>query len=166
MGRWWLDTHLGSGEVCPVCDRFAKIYRWNFNWGMVISLIWLVKYYREELPTSTSWVYVPARSTPKAVTKTRQWDKLKLWGLIEPKPNKPDPKKRCSGLWRPTARGEALVDGEITVPAKMYFYARKCLGFSKQETTLKKALQEEFDYEELMQGRWIRAVKHMSQGRP
>jgi hypothetical protein len=78
--------------------------------------------------------------------------KLVHWQLAELQPNKDDPKRKTSGLWRPTADGVAFVHERIRVPARVYLYDNEPIGFDSEQITIREALGDRFDYQELMEG--------------
>ena len=58
--------------------------------------------------------------------------------------------KRTSGIWRITPSGKLFVNGASTAPEKVYLYNNKVKGWSSTRTTVMQALDEHFDYEQLM----------------
>lgn len=142
----WVQDNAANGVICPCCSQHAKLYRRPFNSGMAVSLLWLVRYYEEV--SKGSWIDVP-RTAPKKVLRSREFDKLKLWGVAETRESD-DPTKRTSGLWRPTDLGIAVVRSDATVSKYLSIYNGNIVDRSKAQATLKECLNRKFDFEELM----------------
>jgi hypothetical protein len=143
---------LDKGGTCPCCNRYGKVYKRPFHSGLALSILWLVQEYRK------TWDYIDVpEAAPKQITKTREFDKLEIWGLATRKKNE-DSKKRESGLWAPTQQGADFVDGKMTVFEKAQMYnmrkMKEALGFEGKQITIVQALGDDFDYEELMAGQW------------
>ena len=141
-GRAYIDANRLAGVSCPCCGRLAKEYRRAMNSGMARSLLWLVGVY------DGVWVDVP-KTGPKHVVRSREFDKLQHWGLVEQVENTDD-SKRSSGMWRPTQDGIDFVLGDVMVASHMHIYQNEVVGWSKVSITIKEALGKKFDYSELM----------------
>jgi hypothetical protein len=68
---------------------------------------------------------------------------LRYWGLAEPDALRP-------GWWRITELGRAFVRGEVTVPRKVWVYMRTVRHRSKNQTTIREALGDKFDLDEML----------------
>lgn len=138
-------AHRDDGVACPVCGQFAKLYRRRLHRSMARALCWLVV----EHERKADWVFTP--EGPAWVTRSRELPKLRMWGLIEQKPNDNDPDKRCSGYWRPTARGRRFVLDFTTEPTHVLVYDGVVEGFAATQQTIVQALSGiGFSYGELM----------------
>lgn len=140
----------GVALRCPCCDRLVKLYRRKFNVGLARSIIWLVRYSTERNPTG-DWIHVPKRA-PRYVLASREFDKLREWGLAIAKPNK-DPAKRASGMWLPTPIGVSFVGMTETIPEALMVYNKAVLSSSPKQINIRTALGRKFDYAELMNER-------------
>lgn len=78
-----------------------------------------------------------------------EFAKLRFWGLIEEQFNEKT-NKRKSGMWRMTAKGRAFTRAEIMVRKYSKLYNQEFYGHDGGMVTLKQALKERFDYQELM----------------
>lgn len=104
----WHSTIHNTGGVCPVCQRWGKVYRRKLNTSMQEALEWLTS---AQSPGNVfAYVDVPA-TAPKSVLRTNQLPSLRWWGLVESAG--PGAPKR--GLWRPTLAGWDFVNGDIDV---------------------------------------------------
>lgn len=75
--------------------------------------------------------------------------KLLAWDLIQQMGNS-DKTKSSSGYWAITEKGKLFVQDRITRPKFVYSYNAKFLGFDGPEISIKEALTEQFNYDELM----------------
>jgi 5-methylcytosine-specific restriction endonuclease McrA len=133
-----------SGTKCPVCDRICKVYKRKLNSRMAAAVVWMVNNFDKD------WIDIP-NSAPRFIVRTGgQYGTLRYWGLIEQKPNDDDPKKKGSGLWRPTELGIKFVNREKKIPTHVYLYNNEVKGFTEELMSIDEALGESFDYEELM----------------
>jgi hypothetical protein len=130
----------GDGALCPCCGQHAKVYKRKLNTEMAVWLIWLAK----QFTIQPDWVDVKE-------TRLRGGDygKLVHWGLAVQCTNE-NPKKRTSGLWKPTELGLQFARGAISVPSHVYLYNNEVKGFSDTSTTIREALGNRFNYSELM----------------
>jgi hypothetical protein len=145
--RSLIDANAHSGIECPCCGQFARVYKRKFNAGMARALIWLVTL-DDNFP-NPEWTDVP-KVAPKWLVKIAgEFAKAAHWGLSEQMVND-DPKKRCSGLWRPTEKGRNFVYSAITIPTHVYLYDNTVVKFSNEVTNVHDALGKKFDYGELM----------------
>lgn len=141
-----------QGMDCPCCGRFGRYYRRKFNSGMALSLIWLVYEWRAN---GHAWIDVP-KVAPRRVLRSREFDKLAHWRLVEKSEDRGETHgdSILSGLWRPAEYALAFVDGRATIKSHAIFYDNKVLRFEPERTNIHQALQEKFDYSELMRGVW------------
>lgn len=139
--------HRDEGVACPCCGQLAKLYRRRLHKAMARALCWLVV----EHERAGDWVYTP--DGPSWVTQSRELPKLRMWGLIEQKPNDDKRYKRCNGYWRPTSRGRRFVLDFTTEPTHVLVYDGVVEGFSSDQQTIVQALSGiGFSYSELMDG--------------
>ena len=140
----WLLENVDDGADCPCCGQLCKVYRRAFNSAMTQGLIWLV----QQAGSSPDWVDVPLQA-PAWLTRSRELPKTRYWSLIEEKPNA-DPTKRCSGLWRPTAKGVDFVFSRTRIPSHVYLFDNTVSGFEEKTVAIRDTLGKAFDYSELM----------------
>lgn len=142
----WEVTIHDEGGVCPVCDRWGKVYGRSINMTMARSLIWLC---REASKDPDAWVDVP-NTAPRSIVRTNQLPTLAWWGLVERCYKNEVNKTKYSGLWKPTAKGWQFYRGEINIPHKVYTYNNTVEGFSDVLVFIKDCFETMFDYQEVM----------------
>lgn len=142
----WADENAQKpgGCICPVCSHVVDYMKRSLNSGQAHSLIWLVKASGPDL----EWME-PAKVAPRHVIGNREWDKLRLRGLVEAKMNE-DKTKRDSGIWRPTLEGIQFAQGKTTQPEWILVYLNEVLEVSEERVFIWDAMESKFSYEELM----------------
>ena len=140
----WQEVIKHDGGICPVCDRWGKIYGRNINKTMAVSLLWLA-----QAPTEDGWVDVPNRA-PRWVIRSNQLPTLKWWGLVERRQNDPDSKNKHSGMWRVTSTGMAFALDGLSVPKRAFTYNDEVLGFGDDLVKIEGCFKTHFDYQEVM----------------
>lgn len=131
-----------GGSICPCCDKFGEYYDRVLNAGMARSVLWLYHQGRR-------FVHVPS-TAPHHVTNSREFGKLRLWGLAQQQRNPKDPDKYRRGWWRITPLGRLFVKQEAVVPARLIEYNNEPLLWYGGDMTIRAALTTDFDYDELM----------------
>lgn len=138
-------------NICPCCDGPAVRYKRKFNEGMAYWLCRLVLQYKKDL----DWTHIrEIRGRPGAPRKSvseigGDFAKIRYWELVEPKMNE-DSTKRCSGVWRPTDSGINFAHGQFSIPMYAITWLKDVEHFEGDMITMREALGEFFDYEELM----------------
>lgn len=141
--KWRLAIE-GEGSHCPVCDRWGRIYPRGINKTMAHSLLWLCSAKKNE----DGWVDVPTDG-PKWLLRSNQLPTLRWWDLVESCEND-DPKKKSSGMWRPTQKGIDFAMGKILVNKKVFTYKGEVEGKSDEMTSIEECFDDVFDYSEIM----------------
>jgi hypothetical protein len=134
---------LDEGGTCPCCDQYARRYKRKLNASMAAALCWMWGRGRDR------WITVP-EVAPAWLLKAREYPKLALWGLIEAKPNASADHKRASGVWRVTDLGAEFVQGCRNAPRFAFVYNGEVDALSQEQTDIRAALGDRFDYAELM----------------
>lgn len=143
----WHELIEHEGGICPVCQRFGKIYPRRINLKMARNLIWLHKACAVSEERG-QWVDVP-KIAPRNIISSNQHPTLKYWGLVERKPASNE-KQKHSGIWRITALGIAFVEGKVSVPAKIYHYNDTLMGATAEQVFIHDCFKTHFDYQEVM----------------
>lgn len=154
----WLRARFSKGATCPCCNQFVKLYRRPMNKSMAFVLLLIARYYRRYDVRQDEWLHVPSyiaevvASNPRRAAAVRgDWAKLKLWGLIEEKPETREDGSPRVGCWRLTQLGRQFVNREVKVPSHVYIYNGAALPFAVEEqVTIDDALTTEFRYDEIM----------------
>ena len=141
----WLRSKMDKGATCPCCNQFVKMYKRKLNSTMARSLVRL--YHLDKFNS----IYYHNVNIVKSVSESvGDFAKLLYWGMIEQKPNDDDKSKKNAGMWKITDKGRMFVEGKIKVPKHVNVYNSKPYGFTMEETDIKEALGDKFDYSELM----------------
>jgi len=140
--KQYLRDNYEEGTKCPCCGQNVKLYKRKL--GSVMARC-LIKMYN----STSKWMHV--RDIVKGIsdTGTNDFSKLKYWGMIEEQENT-DTRKRNSGYWKLTHKGELFVVGRETVPSHAHIYNTRLMGWSDTQISIRQALGNQFDYEELM----------------
>lgn len=140
-----LEANLDKGGACPCCGQHAQRYRRKLNSGMARALveIWL----RQK--NTRRWVRVEVLVA--ALRVSPELGKLRWWGLVETKEND-DAKKRTSGSWRLTEKGQAFLRDLVKVPSHAVVFNNQLERLEGKEIGIREALGSKFDYAELMAG--------------
>lgn len=149
----WLRQRFDKGETCPCCHQLVKLYKRPMTGAMAHALILMSRY-----PDPNEFFHVPswlARFTASATIRGGDWAKLKLWGLIEPKPQAVrDDGSRRSGYWRITRAGVDFVRRRSRLPKYVYTYNQNKVPRVHGDERLVDVcdvLGKKFDYARLMQ---------------
>jgi hypothetical protein len=151
-GMWKLgeaQSYMAEGMVddgthCPCCGRWAKVNGRPFNSTMARGLIWLAR----KAGRDRRWVDVP-KEAPRWLVKSNQISITAHWGFVESKESA-DPKKKTTGLWRPTPRGVGFARGRIKVRQRVHTFNNRVVGWSGPEVDVEDALGTKFNYAEVM----------------
>jgi len=79
-----------------------------------------------------------------------EYSKLRFWGLLEPMPNG-DPTVPGTGYWRITDLGREFVEDKVEISRHVFVFDNKVIDASQEWTSIRNALGDKFDYDELMQ---------------
>ena len=140
--RQYLKDNWLTGVPCPCCKQFVKLYPIKMPSQAVSDLI--------RLYNLSDGMYGVSHHVTKFSNQTsRAFAKLAHWGLIEADINQ-NTKKRTSGMWSLTAKGREFVAGERLIQEKAYIFNMKCYGYSQKMISIRIALGNKFNYEELM----------------
>lgn len=143
--REQFEIEKQEGCHCPLCGKYAKVYRRKLNSGMASRLIKL--YNATDIFANTDYLHI-SDFLGKGMHPT-DFSKLKFWGLIESMPND-DPSKRSSGYWRITYDGMLFVQGNKRVKSHSVAYNDEFICLDGNEVDIRDCLGKHFDYAELM----------------
>lgn len=140
----WLRKFLNTGGAeCPVCERYAVVYRWSL-YSTAVSALML--YYR--LGGTTE--FVASRELTRLGHKGKgDVTRLKFWGLVEPGRERREDGGRA-GFYRVTDKGERFIRGEISLPKYVYEYSGQVLYYDGKSVDVKQALGKKFNYQEFV----------------
>jgi hypothetical protein len=155
--KWLRSQFDKKGAACPCCNQFVKLYKRPMNKSMAYALLLMECYFSGDVvgeylhvPTYLSEMVAdnPQRA---AVIRGGDWAKLKLWGLIEEKPDiRKDGSPRV-GYWKLTQLGRDFARRRVKVPRHVFIYNGEPLQRTVEEMiTIDDALGTEFNYDEIM----------------
>lgn len=148
----WLLRNLVAGRTCKcaLCGQTAKVYKRHLH---IALALFLIEMYRKtsSLPPEKRWVHIDRELiVAKDYCISREYSKLRFWGLLEPKEKGHDPERPGAGYWRLTIKGFAFVEGKIKVQSCAEVYNNKPIRLSGDMVSIEDALGKKFDYKELM----------------
>lgn len=145
----YLRANWEKGTNCPCCGQYVKLYKRRFNSGMARSLLIIYRLTKAK-NGSDKWLHLQREFANLGInSNAADYSSLKWWGLIEPAEND-DPSKKTSGFWQITDSGIAFAEKRTKISTRAFLYNNKFCGFSTEKIDIKEALQDKFDYEELM----------------
>jgi hypothetical protein len=138
----------GGAPRCPCCGQTAKVYKRALPSATARVMIAL---YRAGA-TNGTYVFLPdlldgMKGTPH---QGGYGTLAHFWGLMEVQPGERADGSKRVGWWRLTPQGVAFVEGRARAPKFARLYAQRCLGFTGEPITIRDALGNKFDYNELM----------------
>ncbi len=154
QGKEFLRAKLEEGANCPCCEQRVKLYRRKLNHQMARALIMIYRYFISH--PQTVWLDVNDFLLKRGVNSGEaNVALLRHWGLIERKPDAKEDGNPSVGMYSITHLGRQFVEGRMTVPEAVYLYnqkryRRKLLDI--EQITIRQALANKFDYDELMRG--------------
>ena len=154
QAKHWLREQVNGGAKCPCCTQFAKIYKRKMEASKALALILFCR----QLPSpGGEWTHIPTflkrgGGTHQEVLRSREWTRLRYFGLLEPRTDEPeDSKKKTSGFWRLTPLGMDFALRLERVPAYVTVYDERILSRSPETVSIDEALGKKFNYKELME---------------
>jgi hypothetical protein len=146
--KHFLRENAEKGCVCPACGQHVQIYARQITSSMVFALAIIYHQKTDE--------YIHVENILKKYDcppATRgDFPKLRFWNLIEPKPGSRDDGSERNGYYRITEHGKSFLTGKLSVPAKIFIYNNKKTGISEDLITVKEALKNKFNFNELIDG--------------
>lgn len=146
----YLRENWEKGVDCPCCNRLVKLYPRKITSAMAWVLILLYKYFRK--PVADKWLHVEDYLKKQDIPSSLRGDfaKLKHWGLLEAMVSRRDDGSSRVGFYRITEKGRQFARGAISVPRTAYLHHQKFYGYGEEETDIKLALGDKFNFKELM----------------
>lgn len=133
----YVDDNAWKGVECPCCGRLSKVYKRKIHAEMARFLIKLVKLYGE----TGEWIDARTIHGKKVAKASSDATYLRHWGLLE---------IGDTGTYKPTQDGIDFVNDEIYVSRYAYVRNNVVLDWDDEETDIRGALGDKFDYDELM----------------
>lgn len=143
QAQLWLRAHVEDGVACPCCTQFAKVYRRKIHSTMARDLI--TAHGRMGLDP----FHVP--TLLRRAASAGDFAKLAYWRLIVEIPGVRDDGSTRVGWWRITDDGRLFALNQLRVPKYARIYDGRLIELDASDTvTIRDALGERFNYEELM----------------
>jgi len=144
----YLRENLNDGCICPACKQNVKMYKRKLSATMAYCMIIFVKHCRKNNEfgfVNFNKILNDLNITP---AQRADWQKLTYFNLITPETTtKGDPK---NGFYRVNQIGFDFVEKNMQVPESCNVYNGKLYGFSMEQTNIKMALKNKFNFQELM----------------
>ncbi|MGR3221203.1 MAG: hypothetical protein ACUZ8H_15520 [Candidatus Anammoxibacter sp.] len=141
-----LDKARNKGCNCPCCGQFVKVYKRTINAAMALELATAYKRFGTYKAFHRSELKDILKSTGGG-----DFAKLRYWGLITELVDD-NPKKKNSGRWVVTNRGEQFLGGAALYKYCL-IYNGGLLDFDEDEVVyFKDCIANDFDFQGLMDG--------------
>jgi len=142
-----LRANFEKGVECPCCGQYVRQYKRKLNSGMVLFLIGLCRLSHREMPMFFSIKEI--MNEMNLTVTSLDYSVMKHFKLITPRISEGG--KKDSGKWMITQEGLRFVLWpDHTIPKHVFLYNNKRQGVSDEKITIREALGEKFNYEELM----------------
>lgn len=139
------DKNIDKGYVCEHCGSYVKRYRRSFNSNMAMCLWLLYKFNVKGFIKVEEFLIANGRK------RCGDFSYLVHYRFLEKQSGKREDGSPRNGYYRLTSLGILFVEGKIKAHEKFYILHNQFMGFDGKEITLKEALGEKFNYDELMQ---------------
>lgn len=138
----YVRDNAEKGCLCPCCGKKQKVYYQHLTKEMVKGLMHLMDSYTitEEFHLVKFFQKLNLDYIPSAADASIY--KLTLWNLLESSGDK--------GYYRYTQKAVDFIKNGAMIPKFIKTLDNKIIGESKDLSTLKGALKEDFDYGKLM----------------
>ena len=145
--KQYLRENWESGVSCPGCGQHVKLYKRAFPIASAVTLIAISKAPVDE----DGYVHLgPILDTLSGTAAQGGYAVLSHhWGLIEQKEGLREDGSKRVGYWRITKDGHDFLKGGMISKYALLFNGR-CYGITGKGITLREALQNKFNYDELM----------------
>jgi len=153
-----LKEHWKDGIICPCCRQLVKLYERKLNSAMAYALILIYRHHQSE-GSFGAYFHVEDYLKMLDISSTIRGDfpKLRHWELLERKPAETESRNAdkdavIPGYYRITPKGIQFVKNLRTVPRISLLYNDGFYGHKGPEVNINDALEDKFDYKELMNG--------------
>jgi hypothetical protein len=150
QSKQFLRDHLKEGAICPCCKQHVKMYERKLSATMAHILILIDKRTRQTGSSDFFHVSKFLDGLGVGTSERADWQKLTHFDLIQKSEKiRTDGSSRV-GMYRITSKGRSFARGEENVPKSCFIYNGKVYGLAKEHVTIKQALTERFNYDDLM----------------
>lgn len=123
-----LVNEEGSNYIQPKLPKGAKLSKKTLTSDLCIALVWIYKFYRHNDKAEIGKYYTRKDFFSDLLDNkeydniTKNYHKLKWWGLIEPMPTDPDVVKYKKGYWGITENAIGFIQRELGMPKYALVY--------------------------------------------
>lgn len=149
----YLRDNFDEGAECPVCRQRVQRYHRQITSSMAFGLLTIYIYFLKH--PEKRFVHVPTLAHDQQVPLAifgGDFAKLRFWGLIESKSGDRDDGSWRNGWWGITEKGYQFIQHKILVPKGLAIFNQKPLGLEGDYISIKDALGNKFNYDQLMVG--------------
>jgi hypothetical protein len=143
----WLRKRVDKGASCPCCTQFAKVYKRKLNSSMARGLLVLLRYATAHPDED---LHIPSIFREEKVCSSNDGALLRHWGLIQACSGVRSDGSTRIGFYRLTQLGREFALDRVSVPMYAILYSERLLRLSKEQTSIRDALGNKFNYQELM----------------
>lgn len=142
----FLHKNRMKGCVCEVCEQYVKMYRRKLTSSMAYGMILIYN------AGQIDWFHLDKffKSQNCATSIRGDIPKLRYWGFIEKMVAVREDGNPRAGYYRLTQKGMRFISGKIMAPTYAIIYNNKLFGMSNEDTDIRKALTNKFNYNQLM----------------
>lgn len=144
----YLRENYDEGCICPACKQTVKLYKRQISSTMAYCMILFVRHCRKN--ENFGFINFNDILNDLNITPAQRadWQKLVYFNLIVPETTtKGDPK---NGFYKVHQSGFYFVENDMQVPKYCNVYNGKVYGYSMEQTNIKEALKNKFNFDELM----------------
>ena len=145
----FIREHFKEGLNCPACGQNVKLYEYKLFRMSAIALIYLYKLTRDNPEKVYFHVSKYAEAIPGKKIRSPHFAELRFWGFIVAKDRKTK-ESNASGFWAITEKGKNFVEGRISVPERIMMFNNKWQGFAGEAIMIEDAMENSFEYQEMM----------------
>jgi len=135
------------GFRCKCCNQLVKRYHRPLNSSMALTLIHLYK------SGIRDWVHVEKFLFKNKLPRSGDFHKLVLWGLLDKMEGEREDGSPRNGYYKLNGKAIMFVEGKLSVPKTAKILNGTFEGFEGELITIKYALGNKFNYQELMDGK-------------
>ena len=162
----YIIKNARKGVKCPCCFQIVKLRQRKFNAGMAATLVamWAETLRRERQGNRDPWIHVEHQLVEKGLApkRCRDFSQMRYLGLIESKARMTrttGPDANDTGFYKVTTLGRHVCENPRRPLIRKYMltFDNGVHGFEGPEISLKQALGDRFDFQELVCGEKIAA---------
>jgi hypothetical protein len=150
--KQFLKANYKEGTKCPCCGQSVKLYKRTITSAMAWGLIIFDKKSLTNDFYHAENIFKDVDGLPSSIRG--DFPKLRFWGLIEKYEGDRDDGSPRNGLYRITSKGKSFVRNRYSVPRHAYTYNNKLRKIEGDDITIKDALSNKFNYNQLMRNEY------------